>query len=295
MIFFIAIILSIAIELSIKPIESWRRFGWFAQFTDWVNHQMSRSTVRDGPLVVLAILAPVLFALWLVSALLGHVWGVFEFVFSVAVLSASLGPRDPIRQVQDYLKSSQQGDTAAANEHASLLLGQDIDSNANVSSEEIRRALLIKVCSGILAVFFWFILLGAVGAAMFRLTCLLRERFTGVQGGLAHSITDLYHILMWIPARLTVFGFAIVGSFVDALHALQNVSELWQRDSDALLADAGLGAIHRHPQKDDETGTAEPQTQQDVSLLEESLSLVKRTVLAWVTILALIVIVSWIF
>lgn len=122
---------------------------------------------------------------------------------------------------------------------------------------------------------------------MFRLTCLLKERYDGVQTGLARSIVDLYQILMWIPARLTVFCFAIVGNFVDALHSLKQLSELWQRDSEALLVDAGLGAIHSRDLSEDD--------KVDVANVDDCLSLVKRAVLAWITILAIIVIVSWVF
>ena len=285
--FFIAIILSIAIELSVKPIESWRHFAWFSQFTDWVCHQMESSPLKDGPVVLIAILAPILFAIWLASAMLGGVWGLFEFLFSVVVLSASLGPADPVRQTQEYIKAMMQDDINEANIHAASLLGREADSNKVVTAQNVKETLIIKTCSSILAVFFWFILLGAVGAAMFRLTCLLKERYDGVQTGLARSIVDLYQILMWIPARLTVFCFAIVGNFVDAMQSLKQISELWQPDSEALLVDAGLGAIHSRDLSEDD--------KVDIANVEDCLALVKRAVLAWITILAIVVIVSWIF
>ena len=286
MLFFISIILSVAIELVLKPLETWRNFDWFSQFTDWVSHQTESTSFRDGPVVVLAIVAPVLLAVWLVAAMLGGVAAIFEFAFGVAVLSMSLGPSDPIRQTQDYIKALQDENEEETKLHAAKILGREVTEEPAVVAERVKEMLFIKVCSSILGVFFWFIVLGPVGAVLFRLSCLLQRRYEGTQSGLAHAILDLYQILMWIPARLTVLCFALVGSFVDTMHSLRKVSDLWQRDSDGLLFEAGLGALHVHDCSADK--------EVDIDSLVECLSLAKRTVLACITFFAIIVIVSWV-
>lgn len=286
MLFFISIILSVAIELVLKPLETWRNFDWFSQFTDWVSHQTESTSFRDGPVVVLAIVAPVLLAVWLVAAMLGGVAAIFEFAFGVAVLSMSLGPSDPIRQTQDYIKALQDENEEETKLHAAKILGREVTEEPAVVAERVKEMLFIKVCSSILGVFFWFIVLGPVGAVLFRLSCLLQRRYEGTQSGLAHAILDLYQVLMWIPARLTVLCFAMVGSFVDTMHSLRKVSDLWQRDSDGLLFEAGLGALHVH---DCSAGK-----EVDIESLVECLSLAKRAVLACITFFAIIVIVSWV-
>ncbi len=287
MIFFIAIIAAVAIELIFRRADQWRGFAWFTQFTDWVCHQLDSSSVRDGPVVVLAIIAPLLFAVWLISAMLGEVWGLFDFVFSVFILILALGPVDPIRLVQDYYDALKRDDSEAAKLHASDLLGRAADENPVLVAEQVKQALLIKTCSGIIGVFFWFIVMGPVGAAMFRLSCLLKERFEDVPTGFSKSTKELYNILMWIPARITVLCFAVIGNFVDVIQSLQKVSDLWQADSDALLSETGIGALHEADLSDDNTVNAEH--------VHHCLLLVRRTVLAFLTFLAIIVIVSWIF
>ena len=196
MIFFISIILSIGIELTVKQLEDWRRFDWFSQLTDWVTHKTESNSFRDGPVVVLAIIAPVIFAVWLVAAMLGGVWGVFEFAFGVVVLSMSLGPSDPIRQTQDYIKALQDGDAPEAHLHAEKILGREADPDPVATSQYVKETLFIKVCSSILGVFFWFIVLGPVGAVLFRMACLLQNRFAGTQSGFANAVLDLYQILI---------------------------------------------------------------------------------------------------
>ena len=287
MIFFIAIIAAIAIELSFRRVDQWRGFAWFNQFTDWVCHQLDSTSFRDGPVVVLAIIAPLLFAIWLVSAMLGGVWSLFDFVFSVLILSLSLGPADPIRQAQDYYDALQRDDSNDAKSHASTLFGREVDENPVLAAEQVKQTLLIKTCSGIIGVFVWFIILGPIGAAMFRFSCLLKERYDDVQTGFANSARDLYNILMWLPARITVLCFAVIGNFVDVIQSLRKVSDLWQIDSDTLISETGIGALHEPDLSDDETVNKEH--------VQHCLLLVKRTVLAFLTFLAIVVIVSWIF
>lgn len=281
---FIAILLSIVFELSIKSLEGWRKFDWFSTLTDWVLLQMQKSSLRDGPIAVLAILAPLLLAVWLVSLLLNDVWLVLGFFFSVFVLLMSMGPVDPMRQAHDYLHAMQAGDIAEANKHAEALCACEVDDNPAVTAEQVKQALLIRLCENILGIFFWFILLGPVGAVLFRASCLLRLRYDGVQGGLAEAIFDLYRILIWIPARLSVLAFALVGGFVETLQSLQHFSDLWKRDSEGLLVEAGLGAIP--------SSTSE-ENQPDLAGVHEVLALTKRTVVAWLTVLGLLVIAGW--
>ena len=121
---FIAILLSIVFEASIKSLEHWREFAWFSTLTDWILLQMQKSSLRDGPIAVLAILAPLVLGVWVLSLLLTHVWIVFGFVFAVFVLLMSLGPVDPMRQAHDYLNAMKAGDIAEANKHADRRTGQ---------------------------------------------------------------------------------------------------------------------------------------------------------------------------
>ena len=281
---FIAILLSIVFELSIKSLEGWRQFGWFATQTDWILLQMQKSSLRDGPIGVLAVLAPLLLGVWLVSALLMHVWVVFGFFFSVFILLMTLGPVDPMRQAHDYLKAMQAGDTAEANKHAEALCACEVDDNPVVTAEQVKQALLVRLCENILGIFFWFIVLGPVGCVLYRASCLLRFRYDGVQGGLAEAVLDLYRILIWIPARLCIIAFALVGGFVDTLQALHHVSDLWKRDSNSLLIEAGLGAIPASTSNED---------QPDLDGVSEVHSLIKRSVVFWITVLGVLVLAGW--
>lgn len=281
---FIAILLSIVFEISVKSLEHWRNFSWFDTLTDWILLRMQKSSLRNGPVAVLAILLPVVFGVWLASLILTHIWIVFGFVFAVFVLLMTLGPVDPMRQAHDYLRGMQSGDVNEANSHAAALCARSLDDDPVVTTEQVKQALLIRLCENILGIFFWFLVLGPVGAVLFRATCLLQLRYDGVKGDLSDSINDLYRILFWIPARLSAIAFAVVGGFVETLQSLQHISDLWKRDSVSLLIEAGLGAIPASTNEDN---------QPDLDGLHEVLALTRRAVVAWLTVLGLMVIAGW--
>lgn len=281
---FIAILLSIVFEVSIKSLEGWRQYAWFTTLTDWILLRMQKSSLRDGPVAVLAVLAPVVIGVWLVSLLLSHVWVVFGFIFSVFVLLMSLGPVDPMRQAHTYLHAMQLGDHLEANKHAEALCNRPADDDPVVTADQVKQALLIRLCENILGIFFWFLVMGPVGAVLFRAACLLRLRYEGVQGGLADAIDDLYRILLWIPARLCVIAFALVGGFVETLQSLQHFSDLWKRDSESLLIEAGLGAI---------PASTSDENEPDLASVQEVLALTRRAVVAWLTVMGVMVIAGW--
>ena len=285
MIFFVAIMASIAIELSFRFVDGWRRFEWFAQFTDWVNHQLSTGPAKDGPVVVIAVLAPILIAIGLTSFALDSIWGLLDFAFSVLILVLSLGPIDPIRQAQNYVKALQGHDSEAAKVFAGDMLGRDVSESPVRVAEDVKQALFIRTCSGIIGVMIWFIILGPIGAAMFRLSCQLNERFGDVHTGFARSVNDLYNILMYVPTRVTVLCFALVGNFVDVVHAIQQTSGLWRADNETLLMETGVSALHERELSDDEKVNDEH--------INDCLLLAKRSVVAFITMLGVIIIVSW--
>lgn len=282
---FIAILCSIFIELGLKALESWRRFDWFDQLTDWILLQMKNTRVPEGPVTLIAVLAPVVILAWILAALLSGVWILFAFAFSVFVLSMSLGPHDPLRLTQEYLAALENNDLEAARINAELMLGNEPGDNQVSTAQDVKEKLFIKLVTNILGVFFWFIILGPVGAVLFRANCLLKNRYEGVQNRFADSINDLHRILIWIPARLAVIGFAVTGSFVHTLDSLNHFSDLWKMDSEKLLIECGLGALS--------SGVQVEENQPDLISIQMALALSKRTVIAWLTVLGILVIAGW--
>lgn len=284
----IAILFALAAERFLEWLEGIRRFDWFERYADWVKSKLAGHSFVEGPLGVILIVSPVLCGVWLFAAMLGQVAWVFEFIFAVLVLVFSVGPRDLARDTQHYLDAMQRGDSEGAVWHASDMLGHKVTDHPAKVAQTIKENLLIAANDRLLGVFFWFVVLGPVGAILFRLACICKTRAANEAGESAASAYDLYKILTWPSARLCVLGYSLAGSFVDTLRHLDPVSDLWKRNSEELMVACGLGAMHQD-RMTELADDAEP----DLDGVMQALALVKRTVIAWVTIFAVMTLVGW--
>jgi membrane protein required for beta-lactamase induction len=110
-----------------------------------------------------------------------------------------------------------------------------------------------------------------------------------MESGYAAAARDLYRIMIWLPARLVVLGFALAGSFVDTVSMWKSFTDIWRIDSEGLLIESGLGAISHEPHTEEGEGTP------DVEGVAQIMALIKRTLLVWLAALALLTLTGWVF
>jgi membrane protein required for beta-lactamase induction len=115
------------------------------------------------------------------------------------------------------------------------------------------------------------------------------EESTGLRE-FSQSAELLFAILNWIPTHLTALSYAITGSFVDALHhwrenRIENriQAHLSSAAQDNLLAQVGLGSLQL---LDKDNSDSLPGV---IAVIE----LAKRSVLLWLTILAVVTLAGW--
>lgn len=272
-----------------KSIQGWRQFDWFYRYSDRFYIRLGGMPWRDGAIGVVIILGSVVAGVWLVTAMLDNVAGVFSFLFGIMVLIFSLGPRDLADDVEHFVTAIARDDSEAACIYASNMLGFEVAEHELETTQHVKEGILVQANIRLFGVLLWFMLLGPVGAALFRLTCELRSHLANADNGFTRAVNDLYKILIWIPARLMVLGFAVAGSFVDTVTHLKSFSDIWRANSEALLIEAGLGAIVHEPHGKLEDGSP------DLEGVAQVMALVKRTLLVWLAVLAMLTLAGWVF
>lgn len=289
----IVILLSLGIERFLGSVEDYRRFDWFEGFVDWVYARMDGMSFRDGPVGVIAVMVPLVVAVWAVNELAYALTPVFSFLFAVGVLLYSIGPKDLSRDVEGYLDAIDRGDNEGGAWYASEALGRDITGPPAEVAQVMADAVLVKSTERLLGVLFWFVLAGPVGAILYRLASVARLHTAGQDTGFARSLDDLYAILLWPVARLTMLGYAVSGSFVETFSHWRSISELWQWDSEEMLVSSGRGALRlKVPGEGDESEQG-ADGEAGVDAVRDALGLVKRTVVVWLVILALLTLAGW--
>lgn len=282
----VAIVLALILERVLSGLLHLRDGNWMGPWFDWVIPQGERSRRALPLFLVLAIavpLAPVL----AVDLLIGErLYGIPGLVFAVVVLVISLGPRDLIMQIKAYRNALHVGDEAAVQALAEDLLDGEAPAHPADRGVAVARAILIEANNRVFGVMLWFFILGPVGAWAFRLIESSRHRFRRSRRDpiLAAWMDTVHGLVAWIPARLLAAGYALAGSFEDAVSDWRdyygNCAGRFFQINDDVVACSGGGAMG---------GTGQPgDAEAESALARRALNLVKRTLLLWLGLFALL-------
>ena len=223
-------------------------------------------------LLLLPLLPVALLQVWLVA----QGWAFMTLLLFVVVLLACMGRGDPLGSMMDSFEAAlARGDVEAAAlvaEHEQGVVGQDA---AGVLSA-MRAALVRDMLHGYVVTVFWFVLLGPVGALGYRLLRLRLAQDVPAGG----PVSALAHALEWVPARLMAASFALVGHFDHARQVLEDALLSWDVAADDLVARTAEAALTG--------GEGSLADEGDNAALADTRALLKRALLAWAVVLALL-------
>ena len=242
--------------------------------------------------VVLALLLPLaLCALlwWLLGRTpLGEL---LQLLFALFVLVYCLGPREFEVDLEAILKAPD----AAGREAAAQALTDDgsaIAWNAPALGEAVAYAALRRR----FAVLLWFFLLGPVGALLYRLAQTLgRDDSLSLDPDSRNAARYVANALDWPPAQLLTFTLAVVGHWEAVIGAWrrwhsQAAPTSWYRSGPGFLGAAAQADVLIDIEAGD--GYAEEHSDPLAELVRLRAALL-RALLAWLSVVALVVIGGW--
>ncbi len=211
----ICILFGIIFERVSDTLENLRNFDWYDRYSQWLLDALPLNSSEHPKITLLLMLLPLLLAtgvlqFWFADSLLGLI----ELLFGIVVFAYCLGPVDINRQVDRYLAAREQGDEDAARDQASQIMQQEAPHDPDQQTLGVMRAVLHESNDRFFAVIFWFVLLGPLGALLYRLTS--HTMRTTQQPSLAMAATQLHAILAWAPAHLVAIGYALTGDYEGA-------------------------------------------------------------------------------
>jgi membrane protein required for beta-lactamase induction len=287
----LVILLGITIDKFAESVESIRKFDWFIHYSDWMRQKLQQWSLRNDTLILLIILFIPVFVIALVYQQLGNLLSLLAFIFSVAVFVFCIGPRDVHNRANKYVESLERGDQKETNELvAEIFEGETPPEEESQLIRRINEILLISANNNFLGMVFWFVILGPVGAAIYRLNHVLlkslREEHAEEKSSFFQSTQLLFSILNWLPSHLTAITYAVTGSFVDAIHQWKihkSYDHLVPDAANNMLIDTGFGAIQFEP----DHKVFDGQTIYDI------LGLCRRTIIVWITVIAILTLAGW--
>ena len=295
-----------AVNAIYTTVERW--VAWVARTLDaGIRHQ---AWITWG----ITVIGPALVAMlvhWSLEWGLGWLFAVF---WHVALLYITLGFRQFSHHFTAIREALENGEESKAREL--LAEWQQTQVGQIPRSEIVRHVIeysMIAAHRHVFGVFFWYaalsiVGLGPVGAVVYRLTELAQRRWqqpsadgSVTSEALQSVASKAWQTLDWLPSRMTALGFAIVGSFEDAMDGWRNHAQNFPEDNDGVILAATAGAINirlggaplktpsEEGQASDTTGSSStPGRPPEVAHFAQVVGLVWRTVIMWLVLVALL-------
>ena len=239
---FLAVLFALIIEQA-RPLArgNWVHAG-FRGWARWANRSLDAGKPHHGWIAwTVAAVVPALVTL-VVHWLLWRVNVVLAFAWSVAVLYVTLGFRQFSHYFTDIRDALDDGDESTARD----LLAQwrQVDASELPRSEIVRHVIEYSVLAAhrhVFGVLGWFSVLAALGlgpagAVLYRMSEFISRYWVykrqsalaageGASPALQLAASRAWAVIDFVPARVTALGFAVVGSFEEAIDAWRTYTQ----------------------------------------------------------------------
>lgn len=318
-----SLILALLLE-QVRPVNPYgAAFQVFGRWTEAVAANFNAGERRHGALGWLCAVLPWVVAVNMVFWILHSISPIFAWAWNVVVVYFTMGFRQFSHGFTVVLEALRAGQLDRARAALGQWREESVDeyTQAEVAKVSIEQGLLgsHRHVFGVIA---WFVFVPAVfgtvlpgtlaillsgpgGAVLYRLSALLGERWGARNdeefsqfGGFAR---EAFHVLDWVPARLTAVSFAIVGDFEDAVYCWRSQAAAWLDSLQGIVLASGAGAIGvrlgetLHADGSvvfrPEIGLGE---EADVEHMQRAVGLIWRALIMWVMVIGLVTIASWI-
>lgn len=266
--------------------------------------QASPKNRLNGFIAALICLVP---AGWFTYYLVNHSFfddNVFGFALEVIILYFAIGLSSLKQHAQEVLVPLLGRQFEQARHALSMIVSRDVQ---DMDEEGICRATTESILENgndaVFATIFWFVIAGAPGVVIFRLTNTLdamwgykTERFNSF-GYFSAKFDD---VLNYIPARLTALGYALMGNWKNAMQCWSAQGALWESPNSGVVMATGAGALdvqlggadqyHGEYKERPDLGCGQKAKPE---VIQQACDLLDRSTIVWVIIVALLSLPGW--
>lgn len=224
---------------------------------------------------------------------------IFGALFPILVLYFAIAPRSLREHAEQVAAAFSAGGLPDARQQVGLMVSRD---TSQLDESGISRAAVESVLENgndaIFAALFWFVLAGAPGVLLYRLSNTLdamwgyRNDRYNYFGWAAARLDD---VLNFIPARLTALSYALLGHTRSALSCWRQQAAAWESPNAGSVMASGAGALrvqlggaaiyHGELEQRPALGCGMAAGAADIA---RAVRLVRRTLYAWLMIITLV-------
>ena len=284
---FLIVLLAIVVLESNGQLPFLQRDQWLRQ---WHDQLAGVPVLRDSATLRLAlfVIAPVALLVFIVVQLRSHEYGLLLFVVDLLVLLYSFGRGDLKAQMATLDADIARDDLQAAFHDAAVFnLGHRASSavTSDALFDELTRSLPYRIFERTFAPVFLFFFFGAPAALAYRLLALhgdmeLDQDPAETADPAPNTANKILWFFEWLPARALAFTLGLMGNFSHTATRLQEHLFSTETSTADLLQQCFYGAL----------GGVENVSDSD--LVPQMRALFTRGIMAWLVVIAILVLVS---
>ena len=266
--------------------------------------EISQQNRLNGLIAALICLVP---AGWLTYSLVNNSLvadGVIGFSLEVIILYFAIGLSSLKQHAQGILAPLMERQFVQARHALSMIVSRDTQQ---MDEEGICRATTESVLENgndaVFAAIFWFVIAGAPGVVIFRLTNTL-DAMWGYKNERYNSfgffVAKFDDILNFIPARLTALTYALMGNWKNAMQCWSDQGSLWESPNAGTVMAAGAGALdvqlggadqyHGEYKERPDLGCGKKARPE---IIQQACDMLDRSTILWVIVVALLSLPAW--
>ncbi|QPK62829.1 cobalamin biosynthesis protein [Methylomonas sp. LL1] len=232
-----------------EPRATYHPLVKFGRWAGYLEHRLLKPADSEnrqrtaGIAALLCALIPCLIWLPLLPRL-----SVPQAVISVAILYFCIAARSLEQHAIAVFDALDDGNLPLARQRVGYIVSRQTE---HMTADDTRRASIESVlengADAVFAPLFWFILLGPIGALLYRLGNTLDAMWGYKNARYRHfgwAAARLDDLLNWIPARLTALSYVLLGHTAKALTAWRTQAHLLDSPNAGPVMTAGGGALN---------------------------------------------------
>lgn len=273
----ISIILGLFLDRRWNVLAQWRQFDWFLQLSKLVLEKTDKHLHNPTARYLTVLALPVLSTL-IIQDLIAS-WSILAaFLFAFIIFIYCLGNLDIEHQLEQIISNFRESENEQARSLILEISNEQSVDDSNMVDLTIRSSMNI-IIERLFGVIFWFVVLGPVGAVLYRLSQQLLSGYAN-DPALSRIAERMLYLLDWIPERFLAMSFAITGHFEGALAAFHD-NKNTDRTQQHLLIDVCHGSLEGNDRED------------KVAYLSAFRGLLLRSLVVCLTSIAVLTLLGW--
>lgn len=219
----------------------------FGRLVRWLEARLHANRRRAGVFAWLLTVVPLVVVAYGADAWLGRLSAWADFLFKVLVLYAVIGLRSLADHAMPVALALREGDMVRARLAVGRMVSRDTQAlDEHQVAAAATESVLENGNDAVFGALFWFVVLGAPGALLYRLANTLDAMWgyrTARYENFGWAAARIDDALNYVPARLTALSYMLLGQTSRAWRCWHTQAKLWDSPNAGPVMAAGAGAL----------------------------------------------------